>query len=143
MLKEDPEKAADVWKLLTWNGGGLNSSGVGIGCIDFNGKVHANQFWGHYDLGDIHEKKFSEIWSNNEDPLLKGLRDRRSYVKGRCRLCKFFDACGGSLRVRADLYYNDPWAPEPACYLTDEEIGLDDEKKKELVRTKEDFKLPE
>jgi hypothetical protein len=45
--------------------------------------------------------------------------------------------------VRADLYYNDPWAPEPACYLTDEEIGLDDEKKKELVRTGEDFKLPE
>ncbi|MHC4999189.1 MAG: SPASM domain-containing protein [Planctomycetota bacterium] len=128
---------------MTWNGGGLNSSGVGIGCIDFNGKVHANQFWGHYDLGDIHEKKFSEIWSNNDEPLLKGLRDRRSYVKGRCRLCKFFDACGGSLRVRADLYYNDPWAPEPACYLTDEEIGLDDEKKKELVRTGEDFKLPE
>jgi radical SAM protein with 4Fe4S-binding SPASM domain len=143
LLKENPEKAAEVWKLLTWNGGGLNSSGVGIGCIDFNGKVHANQFWGHYDLGDIHEKKFSEIWSNNDEPLLKGLRDRRSYVKGRCRLCKFFDACGGSLRVRADLYYNDPWAPEPACYLTDEEIGLDDEKKKELVRTGEDFKLPE
>jgi radical SAM protein with 4Fe4S-binding SPASM domain len=143
LLSQNPEKAAEVWKLLTWNGGGLNSSGVGIGCIDFNGKVHANQFWGHYDLGDIHEKKFSEIWSNNEEPLLKGLRDRRSYVKGRCRLCKFFDACGGSLRVRADLYFNDPWAPEPACYLTDEEIGLDEEKKQELIRTGEDFKLPE
>jgi len=143
LLAEDPEKAADVWKLLTWNGGGLNSSGVGIGCIDFNGKVHANQFWGHYDLGDIHERKFSEIWSNQDEPLLKGLRNRRDYVKGRCRLCKFFDACGGSLRVRADLYYDDPWAPEPACYLTDEEIGLDDEKKQELIRTGEDFKLPE
>jgi radical SAM protein with 4Fe4S-binding SPASM domain len=143
LLAENPEKAAEVWKLLTWNGGGLNSSGVGIGCIDFNGKVHANQFWGHYDLGDIHEKKFSEIWSNNDEPLLKGLRDRRSYVKGRCRLCKFFDACGGSLRVRADLYYNDPWAPEPACYLTDEEIGLDEEKKAELTKTGEVFTLPE
>ena len=143
LLKEDPEKAFDVWKLLTWNGGGMASSGVGIGCIDFNGKVHANQFWGHYDLGDIHQKKFSEIWSNDDEPLLKGLRRRREYVKGRCRLCKFFDACGGSLRVRADLYFNDPWAPEPACYLSEEEIGLDDQKKQDLIRTGEDFKLPE
>ncbi len=143
LLAEDPQRAADAWKLLTWNGGGMSSSGVGIGCIDFNGKVHANQFWGHYDLGDIHEKKFSEIWSNNDQLLLKGLRNRRAMIKGRCRLCKFFDACGGSLRVRADLYYNDPWAPDPACYLTDEEIGLDEQKKQELIAKGEDFKLPQ
>ncbi len=143
LLAEDPDRAADVWKLLTWNGGGLASSGVGIGCIDFNGKVHADQFWGHVDLGDIHEKPFSEIWSDENQPLLNGLRNRKAMIKGRCRLCKFFDACGGSLRVRADLYYNDPWAPEPACYLTDEEIGLDDSKKQELVRSEAGFKLPE
>lgn len=90
LLKEDPARAAKVWELMTWNGGGMYSSGVGISCIDFNGKVHPNQFWGHYDLGDIHDKPFSEIWTNPEEPLLKGLRDRRSNVKGRCRLCKFF-----------------------------------------------------
>ena len=125
LLKEDSVRAEKVWKLLIWNGGGLYSSGVGIGCIDFNGKVHPDQFWGHYDLGDINEKPFSAIWTNPNEPLLKGLRNRREYVKGRCRLCKFFDACGGSLRVRADLHFGDPWAPEPACYLTDEEIGLE------------------
>ncbi len=128
LLKEDSARAEKVWELLTWNGGGLYSSGVGIGCIDFNGKVHADQFWGHYDLGDIHEKPFSAIWTNPTEPLLKGLRNRRGYVKGRCRLCKFFDACGGSLRVRADLHFGDPWAPDPACYLTDEEIGLNGKK---------------
>jgi radical SAM protein with 4Fe4S-binding SPASM domain len=143
LLKEDPARAEKVWKLLTWNGGGLNSSGVGIGCLDFNGKVHANQFWGHYDLGDIHEKLFSEIWSNSDEPLLKGLRDRRSYVKGRCRFCKFFDGCGGSLRVRADLHFGDPWAPEPACYLTDEEIGLGAEKIAELEKSGELYEMPE
>lgn len=142
LLKEDPKLAKEVWELLAWNGGGMNSSGVGIGCIDFNGKVHANQFWGHYDLGDIHQKPFSKIWSNPDEPLLKGLRDRRSYVKGRCRLCKFFDACGGSLRVRADLYFKDPWAPDPACYLTDEEIGLDKEKQKEMNELDELFGMP-
>lgn len=142
LLKEDPKRAGEVWKLLAWNGGGMNSSGVGIGCIDFNGKVHANQFWGHYDLGDIHEKPFSRIWSNPDEPLLKGLRDRRSYVKGRCRLCKFFDACGGSLRVRADLYFHDPWAPDPACYLTDDEIELDEKKYMELEKSGEVFDMP-
>ena len=141
LLKEEPDRAEKVWELLTWNGGGLYSSGVGIGCIDFNGKVHPDQFWGHYDLGDIHEKPFSEIWTDPDEPLLKGLRDRRGYVKGRCRLCKFFDACGGSLRVRADLHFGDPWAPEPACYLSDEEIGLNAEKQAELVRSGEIFQL--
>ena len=142
LLEEDPARAANVWKLLTWNGGGMYSSGVGIGCIDFNGKVHPNQFWWHYDLGDIHERRFSEIWSDGEEPLLKGLRDRRHYVKGRCRLCKFFSACGGSLRVRADLHFGDPWAPDPACFLTDDEIGLDSEKVAELQRSGEFYDMP-
>jgi radical SAM protein with 4Fe4S-binding SPASM domain len=143
LLAENADRAEDVWKLLIWNGGGLYSSGVGIGCIDFNGKVHPDQFWWHYELGDVRKRPFSEIWTDGSEPLLKGLRDRRSYVKGRCRLCKFFDACGGSLRVRADLYYNDPWAPDPACYLTDDEIGLDENKQKELNRTNEIFQMPE
>ncbi|MHC4194368.1 MAG: radical SAM protein [Planctomycetota bacterium] len=139
LLKENPSSAEKVWKLLTWNGGGLYSSGVGIGCIDFNGRVHPDQFWWHYDLGDIHERPFSEIWTNPDEPLLNGLRNRRAHVKGRCRLCNFFDACGGSLRVRADLHFGDPWAPDPACYLTDEEIGLDSKKQIELTRTGETF----
>jgi len=124
LLAEDSWRAAEVWKLLTWNGGGMHSSGVGIGCIDYNGSVHPDQFWGHYDLGNVHERPFSDIWTNPDELLLKGLRDRRSHVKGRCRSCQFFDACGGSLRVRADLYLQDCWAPDPACYLTDQEIGL-------------------
>jgi radical SAM protein with 4Fe4S-binding SPASM domain len=126
LLAEGSPRAAEVWRLLTWNGGGLYSSGVGIGCIDYNGNVHPDQFWGHYDLGSIRQRSFSEIWTDSEEPLLKGLRDRRSHIRGRCRQCGFFDACGGSLRVRADVSCGDPWAPDPACYLTDGEIGLGD-----------------
>jgi len=142
LLEEDPGRAAKVWKLLTWNGGGLYSSGVGIGCIDFHGKVHPDQFWWHCGLGDVRKRPFSEIWTDTKDPLMRGLKNRRGYIKGRCRLCRFFDGCGGSLRVRADLYYGDPWAPDPACYLTDEEIGLDEDKQEELRRTGEVFELP-
>lgn len=126
LLKEDAGRAGEVWKLLTANGGGMYSSGVGIGCIDFHGKVHPDQFWGHYELGDVRKRPFSRIWTDTDEPLLKGLRNRRKYIKGRCRLCRFFDACGGSLRVRADLHFADPWAPDPACYLTDNEIGLNE-----------------
>lgn len=126
LLAEGSARAEEVWKLLTWNGGGLYSSGVGIGCIDYEGHVHPDQFWWHYDLGSVRERPFSKIWMDPDEPLLKGLRDRRSHITGRCSRCRFFDACGGSLRVRADVCCNDPWAPDPACYLTDEEIGLDE-----------------
>ncbi|MBA7615235.1 putative mycofactocin radical SAM maturase MftC [subsurface metagenome] len=143
LLKEDPGRAAKVWELLAWNGGGLYSSGVGIGCIDFHGKVHPDQFWWHYDLGDVRKRPFSQIWMDTSDLLLRGLKNRRKYIKGRCRLCKFFEACGGSLRVRADLHFGDPWAPEPACYLSDEEIGLDADKRAELVKCGEVFQMPD
>ena len=142
LKKEDPSRAEEVYKLLTWNGGGLYSSGIGIGCIDFHGKVHPDQFWWHDDLGDVRERPFSEIWTDTSDPLLRGLKNRRKYIKGRCRLCRFFDICGGSLRVRADLHFGDPWAPDPSCYLTDNEIGLDQEKQEELKHRGEIFQMP-
>ena len=142
LREEDPARAEEVWKLLTWNGGGMYSSGVGIGCIDFHGKVHADQFWWHYDLGDVRKRPFGEIWMDTSDPLMAGLKDRRNYIKGRCRLCKFFDGCGGALRVRADLHFGNPWAPDPGCYLPNEEIGLDDEKMAELERSGEVFQMP-
>ena len=123
LLEESPERAAAVLKLLEWNGGGMYSSGVGFGDIDFMGNVHADQFWMHYSFGSVRERPFSEIWMDTSDPLMAGLKDRRSKIHGRCATCKWFDACGGALRVRADLVYGDPWAPDPACYLTDEEIG--------------------
>jgi Fe-coproporphyrin III synthase len=143
LLEEAPQRADDVWKLMTWNGGGLNSSGIGIGCIDYDGFVHANQFWSHCNLGSIHERPFSEIWTDPKVELLTGLRDRRNMVKGRCRLCKYFDGCGGALRVRADLYFGDTWAPDPGCYLTDEEIGLDEKKQQELKDCDQWFDMPE
>jgi radical SAM protein with 4Fe4S-binding SPASM domain len=145
LLGKDPARADQVLKLLTWNGGGMYSSGVGIGDIDFQGNVHADQFWMHYSFGNVRQRPFSQIWTDTSDPLMAGLKNRRAKIKGRCApgICKWFEACGGALRVRADLVYNDPWAPEPACYLTDEEIGFTDEKKG-LVRARgEDFPLPE
>jgi radical SAM protein with 4Fe4S-binding SPASM domain len=142
LREECPVRADEVRRLISKNGGGLSSSGVGIGCIDYDGKVHPDQFWLHGSLGDVRQRPFSEIWSDPADTLLAGLRDRRSRIKGRCRLCRYFDCCGGGLRVRADLYFGDPWAPEPACYLYDSEIGLGEEERRELQRCGELFEMP-
>ncbi len=145
LLKKDPARAEQVLKLLTWNGGGMYSSGVGIADIDFLGNVHADQFWMHHSFGNVRRRPFSQIWTDTSDPLMAGLKNRRARVKGRCAagICKWFDACGGALRVRADLVYNDPWAPEPACYLTDDEIGFSDDKKAMVKAKGEDFPMPE
>lgn len=126
LLQEDPERAEQVRQMIEWNGGGRYSSGVGIGNIDFNGNVHADQFWMHYSFGNVTERPFSEIWTDTSDPLMAGLKDKKERLHGRCAAdaCKFWNMCGGALRVRADVATGDPWAPDPACYLTDEEIGL-------------------
>jgi radical SAM protein with 4Fe4S-binding SPASM domain len=120
-LKEkDKKKAEEALQLLKLNKG--NSSGTGIAGVDFEGYVHPDQFWQHYSLGTIRNRRFSEIWTDNSEPLLNALRNRTEHLKGKCRQCRFLDICNGNLRVRAEAVYGDIWAPDPACYLTDEEI---------------------
>ena len=122
LLKEDPERASEVLELLKWNEG--NSSGHGLACISWDGAVHADQFWREYTFGNVRERKFGEIWEDKSNTLLTKLKDKKHYVKGRCSKCKWLDICGGNFRARAEAYYGDKWEPDPACYLTDEEIGL-------------------
>ncbi len=143
MREQMPERAEAILKLLKWNGGGLYSSGVGFADIDFYGNVHPDQFWMHYNFGNVRKRKFSDIWMDTSDTLMAGLKNRRAVIKGRCAECQWFDACGGSLRVRADLVYNDPFAPDPGCYLSDEEIGLTPEKQHALESRGEIFPMPQ
>jgi radical SAM protein with 4Fe4S-binding SPASM domain len=139
LLGEDTARAEAALELLNWNGGALSSTGTGIACIDPAGKVHANQFWRHHTLGDVHEKPFSEIWTNPDEPLLSALRRTSENIKGRCRFCRFLTACGGGLRLRAEAEYGDIFAPDPACYLSDEEIGLMPHHRDALVADGQDF----
>ncbi len=123
LLREGNEKrASEVLELLRMNEG--NSSGKGIGCINWDGTVFPDQFWRTKPLGNVRERPFSEIWEDKSNTFLMMLKDKKKYVKGRCSSCRWLDVCGGNFRARAEAYYGDPWAPDPACYLTDEEIGL-------------------
>ncbi|MCG8427294.1 MAG: heme d1 biosynthesis radical SAM protein NirJ [Chromatiales bacterium] len=117
-----PEQAEHIrQKLSQWGG---NSSGVNISNIDNQGNVHPDTMWWHYNLGNVKERPFSEIWQDTSDPIMAGLKASPRKVGGRCGTCAYFDICGGNTRVRALQLTNDPWAEDPACYLTDAEIGL-------------------
>jgi 12,18-didecarboxysiroheme deacetylase len=127
LLKEDPKRAADVFELLQMNQG--NSTGIGIGCVSWDGSVHADQFWRHDSFGNVKERKFSEIWTDTSNELMAGLKNRKPLIKAnadRCAHCKWFDICNGNFRVRAEAIYGNVWADDPACYLTKEEIGYDE-----------------
>lgn len=121
MLKENPKRAAEVLELLQMNEG--NNSGRGIGCVSWDGQVYADQFWRHHSFGDVRKRPFSEIWTQPEDPLLLQLKEKKKYVQGRCASCRWLDICGGNFRVRAEAVSGNVWAPDPACYLSDEEIA--------------------
>jgi heme d1 biosynthesis radical SAM protein NirJ len=108
-------------KLAQWGG---NSSGVNIANIDNLGNVHPDTFWWHYSLGNVKERQFSAIWQDTSDPLMAGLKANPRRLKGRCGQCGYLDICGGNTRVRAHQLTGDAWAEDPACYLTDDEIGV-------------------
>jgi len=120
MAEEKEKRAGEVLELLKMNEG--NNSGRGIGCISWDGSVHADQFWRHLSFGNVRERPFSEIWTDLSNPIMAKLKDKKRYVKGRCAECRWLDICGGNFRVRAEAVTGDLWTPDPACYLTDEEI---------------------
>ena len=123
LARRNPWRAAAAYRLLPAGGAAVHGAGVGVASIDSVGDVHPDAYWANHVLGNVREIPFSEIWRKSPDPLLQGLRNRLPLLKGRCANCRWKQACGGNMRVRADQCFGDPWMPDPACYLTNEEIG--------------------
>ncbi len=120
VARDQPHRYEQVKRLLQANGG--NATGVGIAGVDHRGNVHPDQFWQHHTFGNVRQRHFSEIWKDLSDPLMAGLKNRKPLLNGRCAECRYLDICNGNFRVRAQAVHGDVWAPDPACYLTDEEI---------------------
>lgn len=120
--RSDPARAERVLSLLRRNGG--NSSGIRIASVDEGGDVHPDQFWWSVTLGNVLERPFGDIWLDTSDPVSCGLRDRKALLKGRCTGCDYIDICNGNSRARAQAVFGDMWQEDPACYLTDAEIGI-------------------
>ena len=133
-LREGHPQAAETLRLLTWNGGGANSSGRGIANIDTQGNIHPDQFWQGVTLGNVKTQKFSDVWEAAQEPsatMLQELRgsddplERQKKLSGRCATCKHFALCGGGFRTRAAFANGHWYGSDPGCYLTDEETQMD------------------
>ncbi len=120
-MKKSNKKAAErIWELLSSNGG--NRSGIAIAAVDNEGFVHPDQFTPNHVFGNVKECFFGDIWTDTSHPILRGLKDRKPLLKGRCSKCRWLTVCNGNFRSRAEAVCGDFWAPDPACYLTDKEI---------------------
>ncbi|MGZ5026369.1 MAG: heme d1 biosynthesis radical SAM protein NirJ [Methylobacter sp.] len=116
-----PDKVEHIKaKLEQWGG---NASGVNVANIDNLGNVHPDTFWWHYELGNVKERPFSEIWMDTRDPLMAGLKQHPRPLEGRCARCRYQEICNGNTRVRAEQTTGNFWAEDPGCYLTDTEIA--------------------
>ena len=115
MVKEGNPRAEEVMKLLQMNEG--NSSGRGIGCISWDGAVHADQFWRHLSFGNVLQRPFSALWTDLSHPVMAKLKDKKLHVRGRCASCRWLDVCGGNFRVRAEAVTVISGPPTPRAIL--------------------------
>jgi pseudo-rSAM protein/SPASM domain protein len=116
------EQADRIQRYLEANGG--DPTGERIADVDYQGNVHLTQFWQGYSLGNVRDRPFSELWTDDHNPLLRGLRDRSDRLGERCQSCQYQSICRGGSRLRA-LFAGGPFAPDPKCYLTEEERAPD------------------
>ena len=133
-LREGNPLAEQTFRLLSWNGGGANSSGRGIANIDTQGNIHPDQFWQSVTLGNVKTRKFSDVWEAAYEPSAAQLNELRGSddpaelqkkLSGRCATCKHFRLCGGGFRTRAAFANGHWYGSDPGCYLTDEETQID------------------
>ncbi|MCL9815079.1 TIGR04347 family pseudo-SAM/SPASM protein [Natranaeroarchaeum aerophilus] len=112
-------QAERIYRYLRRNGG--DPAGERVADVDYQGNVHLTQFWQGYSLGNVRDRSFGAIWEDESNPLLSRLRERTDHLKGRCADCQYQEICRGGSRLRALAIHDDPFAPDPQCYLTSEE----------------------
>ncbi len=122
MQKESHPDYETAKKLLLSNEG--NRVGEKIACVSWDGTVYADQFWRDYALGNVMERPFAEIWTDETNPVLSRLRHKDTFADPRCLKCQWFKLCKGNYRFLGADPSDENWRNEPPCYLTDEEIGL-------------------
>ena len=119
VAEREPELAAEMEKLLARQGG--CPAGDRIVNVDYRGNVHLCPYWQSRTIGNIREKKLSDICFDEGNEVLAMMRDKTHYLKGKCGRCRRNYLCRGC-GARAEEMCGDPFGADPACYLTEEEI---------------------
>ncbi len=105
-------------RLFSWGG---NSAGKKLLNIDAKGNVKPDPFF-PFIVGNIFNQEFSDIWRDNPIDLLEKLRVHPRLLEGRCENCRYLDICNGGSRSRAYAIYDNIWAEDPSCYLSEDKI---------------------
>ena len=113
------DAARRVYERLQRNGG--DPTGERVAAVDCLGNVHPTQFWRTYSLGNVRDRSFSDIWEDDNNPLLRALRNRPGNLAGTCADCRYKNICRGGSRLRALAADNGLFGPDPQCYLEAEE----------------------
>ncbi len=113
----NPGRVDEVQQLLEMHGG--CSAGDRMADVDYLGNVHPCQFWSDLTLGNVRERKFSEIWNDLQanDGILARLRAKPEQLNGQCSKCSKNRLCGGC-RIRASVD-GDIWGDDPACFWSE------------------------
>jgi radical SAM protein with 4Fe4S-binding SPASM domain len=114
MLEGDAKRREHVKKLLG-NAGGC-SAGLKVANINHRGDVHPCHFMPHMVVGNLRERSFKDIWTDNPAPELEDVRKIRKQLKGACGDCEHLDLCGGC-RQKALHYGGDLFGEDPTCIL--------------------------
>ena len=113
------DAARRVYERLQRNGG--DPTGERVAAVDCLGNVHPTQFWRTYSLGNVRDRPFSDIWEDDDNPLLRAVRNRPGNLTGKCADCRYKGICRGGSRLRALAADNGLFGPDPQCYLESEE----------------------
>ncbi|HWQ63661.1 MAG TPA: SPASM domain-containing protein [Methanospirillum sp.] len=93
---------------------------VRVANVTQNGDVYPCQFVQIHEchIGSIRTRKLSELWNDQDNPVLKRFRTKKELLKGRCASCSYLDLYGGC-RVRAFSQKGDFTDDDPFCFIMD------------------------
>lgn len=116
LREDDREGYENAVKLLQFTGDSC-SAGDRVANVDPVGNVYPCQFaqLEEFKVGNVRERKFSELWNNPENSILTAFREKTHFLKGKCATCVYKELCGGGCRIRAYAEYGDIWAEDPLC----------------------------
>ena len=118
MEKRNDPDLPEARSLITSMKGGC-SAGIRVANVTQHGDVYPCQFAQIPEclIGSIRTTKFSELWNDPDNPVLKRFRTKKELLKGRCASCSYLDLCGGGCRVRAFKQNGNFSDDDPFCFI--------------------------
>lgn len=116
MKTEGHPEYKNAYKLLSYTGDSC-SAGDRVANVGPTGNIYPCQFSQRpdYKIGNIREQKFSKIWNDPNNKILKMLRTKKNNISGECGSCINLEVCGGGCRIRALHEHGNLFSEDSFC----------------------------